>query len=54
MTQEQYIIRRKLNILELGEKLGNITLACKRLGVIVGSITMTLKKLLESLALKVY
>jgi len=33
MTQEQYIINRKLNILELGEKLGNITLACKRLGV---------------------
>jgi molybdenum-dependent DNA-binding transcriptional regulator ModE len=33
MTQEQYIIRRKLNILELGEKLGNISQACKRLGV---------------------
>lgn len=33
MTQQQYIINRKLNILELGEKLGNISLACKRLGV---------------------
>jgi transposase InsO family protein len=33
MTQQQYLIRRKLNILELGEKLGNISQACKRLGV---------------------
>tara|TARA_Y100000768_G_scaffold295823_2_gene229632 strand:- start:34742 stop:35050 length:309 start_codon:yes stop_codon:yes gene_type:complete len=33
MTQQQYIINRKLNILELSEKLGNITEACKRLGV---------------------
>ncbi len=33
MTQQQYVINRKLNILELGEKLGNITQACKRLGV---------------------
>jgi transposase len=33
MTQNQYLIRRKLNIVELGETLGNITEACKRLGV---------------------
>ena len=33
MTQQQYLINRKLNILELGEKLGNISQACKRLGV---------------------
>jgi len=33
MTQQQYVINRKLNILELGEKLGNISQACKRLGV---------------------
>ena len=33
MTQQQYIINRKLNILELGETLGNISLACRRLGV---------------------
>ena len=33
MTQQQYIINRKLNILELSEKLGNITEACRRLGV---------------------
>lgn len=33
MTQNQYIIRRKLNILELGETLGNISEACRRLGV---------------------
>jgi transposase InsO family protein len=33
MTQEQYIINRKLNIVELGEKLGNISEACRRLGV---------------------
>lgn len=33
MTQQQYIINRKLNILELGETLGNITEACRRLGV---------------------
>jgi len=33
MTQEQYIIRRKLNILELGETLGNISESCRRLGV---------------------
>ena len=33
MTQQQYIINRKMNILELGETLGNISLACRRLGV---------------------
>ncbi|HIC36824.1 MAG TPA: IS481 family transposase [Candidatus Marinimicrobia bacterium] len=31
MTQDQYVIRRKLNILELGETLGNISEACRRL-----------------------
>jgi len=33
MTKDQYIINRKLNIIELGEKLGNISEACRRLGV---------------------
>jgi len=33
MTQHQYVIQRKLNIPELGEKLGNISEACRRLGV---------------------
>ena len=33
MTQSQYVIRRKLNILELGETLGNISDACRKLGV---------------------
>lgn len=33
MTQQQYIIGRKLNILELGSTLGNISEACRRLGV---------------------
>ena len=33
MTQQQYVIRRKVNILELGESLGNISEACRRLGV---------------------
>ena len=33
MTQAQYIIGRKVNILELGEKLGNISEACRKLGV---------------------
>jgi molybdenum-dependent DNA-binding transcriptional regulator ModE len=33
MTQSQYAIRRKLNILELGETLGNISDACRKLGV---------------------
>ena len=33
MTQAQYIINRKLNILELGQTLGNISDACRRLGV---------------------
>ena len=33
MTQQQYIINRKLNILELGEILGNISDACRRLDI---------------------
>jgi len=33
MTHQQYIINRKVNIVELGETLGNISLACRRLGV---------------------
>jgi transposase InsO family protein len=33
MTQQQYIINRKLSILELGCTLGNISEACRRLGV---------------------
>lgn len=33
MTQEQYIINRKLNIVELSEQLGNISQACRNLGV---------------------
>lgn len=33
MTTEQYLIRRKLNMLELGDQLGNISDACRRLGV---------------------
>jgi molybdenum-dependent DNA-binding transcriptional regulator ModE len=33
MTKDQYIIRRKLNIIELAETLGNISEACRRLGV---------------------
>ncbi len=33
MTQKQYIINRKLNIVELSEQLGNISQACRNLGV---------------------
>ena len=33
MTKEQYIINRKMNILELGQTLGNISEACRKLGV---------------------
>ena len=33
MTQQQYIINRKLNIIDLSEQLGNISEACRRLGV---------------------
>ena len=33
MTRDQYIIQRKLNIVELAETLGNISKACKNLGV---------------------
>ena len=33
MTQRQYMISRKLNILELGATLGNISLACRKLGI---------------------
>jgi len=37
MTQGQYIIKRKLNILELGRALGNISEACRKLGVTVNT-----------------
>ena len=33
MTQQQYIINRKLNICELSDQLGNISEACRKLGV---------------------
>jgi len=33
MTQQQYVINRKLNIVELSEQLGNISDACRRLKV---------------------
>ena len=33
MTRDQYIIQRKVNIVELGETLGNISEACRKLGV---------------------
>ena len=33
MTQQQYIINRKANIVELGKTLGNISEACRKLGV---------------------
>lgn len=33
MTQQQYVINRKLNILDLGSTLNNVSLACKNLGV---------------------
>lgn len=33
MTQKQYIINRKLSIFELGKTLGNISEACRKLGV---------------------
>lgn len=33
MTQQQYIIRRKVSIVELADKLGNISAACRNLGV---------------------
>lgn len=33
MTKDQYIIQRKLNIIELGATLGNISDACRKLGV---------------------
>ncbi len=33
MTQSQYIIARKLSIVELGETLGNISDACRKMGV---------------------
>lgn len=33
MTHSQYLIRRKVNIVELGETLGNISEACRKLGV---------------------
>lgn len=33
MTQQQYIIKRKLNILDFAAQLGNISEACRKLGV---------------------
>lgn len=33
MTQQQYIIHRKMNIVQLSEQLGNISEACRKLGV---------------------
>ena len=33
MTQQQYLINRKLNVVEFAETMKNITKACKRLGV---------------------
>jgi len=30
MTHQQYIIQRKLNIIELSEQLGNISDACRK------------------------
>ncbi len=33
MTQQLYIISRKLNILELGQVVGNISESCRKLGV---------------------
>ena len=33
MPQQQYIINRKLNVLELGQRLGNISEACRKLGI---------------------
>ena len=33
MTRQQYVIKRKLNVLELGRELGNISDACRKLGI---------------------
>ncbi|MFI5323694.1 MAG: hypothetical protein ACHQ6U_09225 [Thermodesulfobacteriota bacterium] len=33
MIRQHYFISRKLNILELGQVLGNISEACRKLGV---------------------
>jgi molybdenum-dependent DNA-binding transcriptional regulator ModE len=33
MTQQQYVINRKVNIVELAQTLGNISQACRNLGV---------------------
>ena len=33
MTQQEYVIKRKLNILELAETLGNVSEAARRSGV---------------------
>jgi molybdenum-dependent DNA-binding transcriptional regulator ModE len=33
MTQQQDIVNRKFNILELSEQLGNISEACRKLGI---------------------
>ena len=45
MTQDQYVIRRKLNILELGETLGNISEACRKLQMYRDNIITTLRLL---------
>ena len=33
MTREQYVIKRKMNVLDLGRELGNISDACRKLGI---------------------
>jgi hypothetical protein len=33
MTQQQYLIQRKMNVVELAKTLGNISESCRRLGV---------------------
>ena len=33
MTREKYLINRKLNILDLGRALGNVSDACRKLGI---------------------
>ena len=52
MTDEQYIINRKTNIVELGKILGNISEACCKLGVSL-NITMTSKEPLRKKGSKV-
>jgi len=33
MTREQYVIKRKTNMLDLAHQLGNISDACRKLGI---------------------